>query len=179
MEKQQIIQNILEKHQLFLAYIDSLSKEEFEFNMAEKWNAGQQLEHIILSIKAISKAFGMEKTELEQNFGLSENENRSYNVLTTMYQEKTSKGAIAPDRFVPKNGIENSKIELLNALQSNVDNLCLKIDNFTEKELDTLCLPHPLLGKLTLREMLFNVIYHVQHHEALIKKQLTNHNNFN
>lgn len=31
--------------------------------------------------------------------------------------------------------------------------------------------PHPLLGKLTLREMMFFTIYHVQHHEVFDEKK--------
>jgi hypothetical protein len=33
-------------------------------------------------------------------------------------------------------------------------------------------LPHPLLGKLTLREMIYFTIYHVQHHHKLVQNQL-------
>jgi hypothetical protein len=47
--------------------------------------------------------------------------------------------------------------------------LARRIDRFSETQLDQLILPHPLLGKLTLREMLYFTIYHVQHHQ----KQLT------
>jgi len=47
-----------------------------------------------------------------------------------------------------------------------------KLDKFTENELDRYILPHLLLGKLTLREMLFFTIYHIEHHEKLIKRNL-------
>jgi len=50
-----------------------------------------------------------------------------------------------------------------------VQALARRIDRFSETQLDQLILPHPLLGKLTLREMLYFTIYHVQHHQ----KQLT------
>ncbi|NBX80802.1 MAG: DinB family protein, partial [Flavobacteriales bacterium] len=45
-------------------------------------------------------------------------------------------------------------------------------DNFTEDDLDKYVLPHPLLGKLTLREMLCFTIYHVKHHVEIIKRDL-------
>ena len=48
----------------------------------------------------------------------------------------------------------------------------MRIDSFSEKDLDNYILPHPLLGKLTIREMLFFTIYHVQHHEVLTLKNL-------
>jgi hypothetical protein len=37
-----------------------------------------------------------------------------------------------------------------------------------------LILPHPLLGKITIREMLYFTAYHVQHHENIIKRDLKN-----
>ena len=38
-----------------------------------------------------------------------------------------------------------------------------------EKQLDHFLLPHPLLGKITLREMLFFSAYHIQHHTKLLE----------
>jgi len=45
-----------------------------------------------------------------------------------------------------------------------------KIKNYNEANLDKYIIPHPLLGKLTLREMLFFTIHHNEHHLDLIKK---------
>lgn len=39
-------------------------------------------------------------------------------------------------------------------------------------ELDKYILPHPLLGKLTIREMMYFTIYHVEHHKKLTERGL-------
>ena len=57
-----------------------------------------------------------------------------------------------------------------------IDKLISEIDVFTENELDTLSIPHPLLGSISLREMLYNAIYHVEHHQKIIKTNLQNEN---
>jgi molybdopterin synthase catalytic subunit len=44
----------------------------------------------------------------------------------------------------------------------------------SEKDLDYYVIPHPLIGKLTLREMLFFCIYHVQHHHKITEKIIEN-----
>ena len=49
-----------------------------------------------------------------------------------------------------------------------------RADSFSEKQLDTFILPHPLLGKLTLREMLYFTIYHAEHHKKQTLKNLEN-----
>jgi hypothetical protein len=63
--------------------------------------------------------------------------------------------------------------ELKANLKNVVSKLCLSLDTYSEDELDQYILPHPLLGKLTLREMLFFTIYHVKHHENLIINQVS------
>ncbi len=52
--------------------------------------------------------------------------------------------------------------------------LCSKLEKFDEIERDTYILPHPLLGKLTIREMLYFTIYHVAHHKELVMKSKIN-----
>jgi hypothetical protein len=46
------------------------------------------------------------------------------------------------------------------------------VDSWREADLDRYRLPHPLLGKLTLREMLFFTLYHNYHHVRNVAKRL-------
>ena len=57
------------------------------------------------------------------------------------------------------------------ALLREVEALCSRLERMDEKQLDAYLLPHPLLGKLTLREMLYFTIYHVEHHGRLVAAQ--------
>ena len=57
--------------------------------------------------------------------------------------------------------------------QELVDIVDIWIDasmKLSEKDLDKYILPHPLLGRMPLREMLFFTIYHTQHHTNSIKE---------
>jgi hypothetical protein len=42
-----------------------------------------------------------------------------------------------------------------------------------EAKLDAIQLPHPLLGNLTVREMLFFTLFHQSHHMDVIRRRLT------
>jgi hypothetical protein len=42
-----------------------------------------------------------------------------------------------------------------------------------DDQLDHYIAPHPLLGKLTLRELCYFTIYHAGHHLNIIKARLT------
>ena len=57
-------------------------------------------------------------------------------------------------------------------LRRVIEKLSKQIDHYSEQDLDKYILPHPLLGKLTMREMMYFTIYHVQHHQRLIAKNL-------
>ena len=55
-----------------------------------------------------------------------------------------------------------------NIKRSLYDKYTKNIDKLDEEDLDNYILPHPLIGKTTIREMLYFTIYHVQHHHKAI-----------
>jgi hypothetical protein len=81
-------------------------------------------------------------------------------------------GGKAPDRFVPE------KFDLLNKplLTNKLYDLLLRIgqhfENYTEEELDSLVLPHPLLGRLTIRELFYVMTDHAVHHHKQVIRNL-------
>ncbi len=173
MNKQQIMEALSESYNTFIEYIGTLSDENFLFRHRQKWTAGQQLNHLILCVTPLVKIFGMDNLSIEEKFGRLNRPSDSYEGLMNQYKEKTKEGGIAPPRFLPETiGIEQ-RDRLCEELTKLVQQLCLVINNFTEHDLDTLAIPHPVLGNLTLREMLFNTIYHVKHHEELTKHYLS------
>jgi hypothetical protein len=56
---------------------------------------------------------------------------------------------------------------------ATVQKVCKALERFTEDDLERYILPHPLLGKITLREMMYFTAYHVEHHQALTDRNLT------
>ena len=56
-------------------------------------------------------------------------------------------------------------------LQEAVDELRAAIARWPDRSLDRYQLPHPLLGKLTLREMLIFTAYHQMHHLEGVKRR--------
>jgi len=55
-----------------------------------------------------------------------------------------------------------------------VNSLSHKTIKQSETALDLYILPHPLLGKITLREMLYFTAYHVYHHQTIVERDLKN-----
>ncbi|MEY3631634.1 MAG: hypothetical protein RL408_1188 [Bacteroidota bacterium] len=169
MDKHTLIKKLTENHQEFIACVDQLSTEEFSVSRNEKWTAGQQLEHIYLSVKPVGLGFRLPKFLLKLVWGKSNREGRSYDALIERYQARLENGGKASGPFVPKKVDLKKGQKLKENLKKEVLHLCLYIEKISEENLDYYVLPHPLLGKLTLREMLYFTLYHVKHHEKQIR----------
>ena len=174
MDKFEIIASISNNHQAFITKIKDLPNDDFVKAVNGKWSAGQQLEHILKSIKPVARAFEIPKSVLEDKFGLSERPSRDYETIVTDYLEtlKQNPDYKLEQRFFPEVIALEEKKQKLEALNTVVGKLTRSIENSSEKGLDTYVLPHPVMGNFTLREMLYFVAYHVTHHDKQILQNL-------
>jgi hypothetical protein len=174
MNKKEIAEQLYKKHILFTNYIDSLSNKDFEYSYNEKWSAGQQMDHIYRAVKPLTQALNLPHFILKLLFGKTNRAGKNYEELVKKYLSKLENGGRASGRFIPKKIVFIQKKTLINKLHHIVEKLILQVNKLSDAELDNLILPHPLLGKLTLREMMYFTIYHVEHHEEITKRNLLN-----
>ena len=107
---------------------------------------------------------------LRWRFGRPNRAVRDYDALVQRYKEKLADGGRASGRFVPP-VITASEVPRIAAfVQRVIGTLVDRLDKWSGSDLDSYLLPHPLLGKITVREMLYFTIYHVQHHQALVER---------
>ncbi len=172
MDKENIKKELTVRHTSFVDFLFGLTNEGFLTSHNEKWAAGQQLEHIYLSVKPVRQALGVPKILLKLLLGQANRPGRNYDELVDKYRSKLQSGGKAPGRFVPKVITIEKGQQLKTKLAKEIARLCSKLDRFTEEELDRYVLPHPLLGKLTLREMMYFTLYHVGHHQELVRRYL-------
>jgi hypothetical protein len=97
---------------------------------------------------------------------------RSYEELKARYYKKLADGGQASGRFVPKPiEIKYGKEKLLNNWQHATGGFIKALTrNRTEADLDKYLAKHPLLGRITLRELCYFTIFHTQHHLQAIHK---------
>lgn len=172
MTKQEIILQLKNNHLAIIEYINTLNENDFLYAPEAKWTAGQQLDHIYRSTSPVLLALSLPKFMLKLLFGKSNRPSKTYDALIEKYNQALTKGGKASGRFIPKSVAFTDKQRLIIALTNTINKLSSKVENLTETELDSYILPHPLLGKLTLREMLYFTVYHVQHHHDLTVKYL-------
>ncbi len=169
MNKEKIVAQLQENHQNFIELIKSLNKEDFEKNVDDKWTTGQQAEHIFKSVNPVVLALKLPMFVLKLFFSTNNRKSKSYDELVNKYNQKLSSGGKATKRFIPKKITFDQKEIIIGKLKNTTDKLCALALKLDENDLDIYVLPHPLLGKLTLREMLFFTIHHVKHHQKSIQ----------
>jgi len=150
-------------------FIEKLDEASFRKGLEGKWSSAGQLEHLILSSKGVASALKMSKFKL-MLFGKSKKGSMTYDELFKIYKTTLNTGVKAPPGFVPAKSQKPSKEELLGNWKMIGEKLVERIPSWTEKDLDTYRLPHPAIGKITVREMLYFTIFHSRHHlESMVE----------
>ena len=169
MNKIELSKRLIQEHQSFIDFISSLSNEDLMRSHNDKWNPAQQLEHVYLCLRPVKLALSLPNIIPAILFGKSKKGSRTYESLVEAYQLKLKNGGKSPSMYKPKMSVRNvSKLKI--ALMHLVNNISNKLSHFKENDLDSFLLPHPLLGKLTVRELIFFALYHVGHHQKQIEK---------
>ncbi|MCW3119041.1 MAG: DinB family protein [Chitinophagaceae bacterium] len=172
MTKEEIILRLDSGYKEFTGFITALNEKDLMHAPVGKWNAGQQLDHLIRAVSPLSTGLMLPKFILKMVFGKANRASKSYEELVKKYLEKLDRGGKASGRFIPKQIDPSQRQKSINHLLRLVTRLGEKIDNYSENQLDAYTLPHPLLGKLTIREMMYFTIYHAEHHLEQGKKNI-------
>lgn len=169
MTKTVLQQTLQADYQLFCQFLNEMSLAQFECQKEGKWTPGQQLQHMVLSVRPVRLIMMAPKWILALVWRKSNRPSKSFDGLVEKYKLKLAQGGRASKMFQPKWIAYAQHQKLTKALQTEVQLLNNLIEQYSENDLDTYLLPHPLLGKLTIREMLYFTIYHVAHHKASIE----------
>ncbi len=170
MNKVEIKARLDETYDHFLKFIGNLSEDEFNYAPEGKWSAGQQAQHLIKSTKPLIQGLGVPKFMIKYKFGKANRPSRTYNELVERYKQKlTTMEGDPPGPFVPKT-VEFKDYDRLAKQQKDIlSKIDEKLAKWTEDQLDQYIVPHQLLGKVTVREMLYFTIYHAEHHQNVVK----------
>ncbi|NLR56705.1 DinB family protein [Chitinophaga polysaccharea] len=154
----------------FVDFVNTLPDIRFTASPYGKWSAGQQLDHLTKSIRPVSSALAFPKLTLRY-FGTTIIPSRSYEALVADYQRVLAGSFKAARAYQPGVIYPAQRPALLQGFLLQKNKLLDKLSGWSEKDLDKYRLPHPLLGKITIREMLYFIAYHNEHHLEKLKDQ--------
>ncbi len=156
--------------------IANTSNELFTKEVIEgKWSIAENFDHLIRGGAAVASGLKMNKMMIRA-LGKPNRSARTFEGLVARYQEKLATGAGAglTGSFAPNKAKGYDKAELLKNWEMIKGKLLERTEKkWSEKDLDNYLMPHPLLGKLLVREMLFFTIYHTSHHLKAIERILS------
>ena len=172
MKSQQIAEKLTENHRNFTEFILALSAKEYSYSPAGKWNAGEHLDHILRGVSAVETALSLPKFVSGFLFGKADRDSSDYDTLVANYRARLESGGKASGKFIPDKNEIAKREKLVEKLINSVNGLNRKLETYSEGQIDQLLIPHPLIGKLTTREMMYFTIYHVEHHHNAAKENL-------
>ncbi len=172
MKKEEVIDALENEHQKLFDWLEKQPDEAWEKGPEGKWTTGQHILHLVNAIKKVNHAMSFPKFILKGKFGVSNRTVRSYKAVVERYQEKLVQ---YQDRAKTYNtGMKipslKEKKRLLHLLTVQNKKLQYKTNKWKDIHLDTLLLPHPLLGKMPIREVVMWTAHHTAHHTATLIK---------
>ncbi|WP_179008045.1 DinB family protein [Winogradskyella forsetii] len=176
MHKDDIADLIDTKHSELITWLEKQPDDSWTQGPEGKWTTGQQVLHLLQGIVPLNNALSMPKFLLRLKFGKVNRPVRAYEAIVKRYQERLSdaKGKTykaSQNMKVPKLA---DKQYLLNRLQTEEKKLQYKTRRISDKNLDTVVLPHPLMGKMPVRELIMWTAHHVEHHTEILKSSYSN-----
>ncbi|MFT3681121.1 MAG: DinB family protein [Ferruginibacter sp.] len=140
-----------------------------------KWSVAENIKHLVISTNISRLAFILPPFIVRWIAGKPNRNSRSYEQLVEKYRTRLAEGGKAKGRFVPKKlEVQYGKQKLLQQWDQAALKFisALKKKRTSETKLDDYLVRHPLLGRITLRELCYFTIYHTEHHLAIIKKMI-------
>ncbi len=150
----------------FTNYCNNLNEVSFFAKPNEKWSVAENVQHLIVSTNTSALAFFLPKFIVSWIGGKPNRKSKTYEELVDKYNLKLAQGGTASGRFVPKPiKINFGKEKMIaNWNKATAKYLTALEKNRTEDDLENYLVKHPLLGKITLRELCYFTIFHTQHH---------------
>jgi hypothetical protein len=150
------------------AYLVTLSDATFYAPQGSAWSPATHVRHLQGSSAPLVTALRLPRWALTLRFGKPPHPSRSFAEVRESYREKLASGAQA-GRYAPTPEGEPGnatarRVEIMREWTTSTVDLQNALQRWDERALDLHQLPHPIMGMLTVREMLCFTVYHTAHH---------------
>lgn len=173
MHKDTIVDRLENVHNNLFEFLESQDSEKWESGPEGKWTTGQHALHLLQSIKALNNALSLPKFLLKYKFGKSNRAVRDFDTVANRYKERLAE--VNGTTFGPSQNMKIPKLKekkyVLDRIQAENKKLQYKTNKWKDKDFDTYILPHPLMGKMPVREIVMWTSYHVNHHLDTLKQK--------
>ena len=141
----------------------------------EVWAPADQVRHLTRAIRAVNRGLTLPRLALVLLFGWSRRRSRTFDALEADYKTALAAGGRA-GRFAPPAAgateqTTDGRARIMSHHASAVDTFAHALERWSGRSLDRYRLPHPLLGRLTVREMAYFTLLHNVHHVRVAERR--------
>jgi DinB superfamily len=172
MTQTELVQALEARQNELKIFFSSIPEDDFLADAGPKWNPAQHLIHLTKSGSRIAQ--GLQVKDQLPNF--DQPSSRGYETIRDTYLAALK---LAPAELLAKVGAsvqvdaDSSQAQIIGAYLLAGTQLREAAQTWSENDLDAKAMPHPVLGNLSIREMLEFVVYHDLHHLEGVRKTLS------
>lgn len=156
-------------------FFEELAADVFFSRPSVGWSAAENLKHLIKAAAAVNLGLATPRPLLGV-FGLSREKSRRLSAVREAYLARLAAGAragiYAPFGEPPPADGEARRAGLLGKWNRTQARFVKALNGWSEEELDRYRLPHPIIGRISVREMCMFGLLHVEHHIGIVRARL-------
>jgi len=172
--RRQIIEALESAHEDGVEYWARFGTPAFFAPMGSQWSPAEHVRHLTRSMSPLLPVLTVPRVALRVAFGAPTSPSRSFEQIAASYERVLVAGGTA-GRYTPSPEKENGGDIRRNAIMDHhsetLRGLTQAMERWSEVQLDAHRLPHPLLGKLTVREMMLFTLLHNRHHVEVAERR--------
>lgn len=150
------------------AYLATIPAPEFFESQGAAWSPAEHVRHLAKSARPVARAMGLPRIALGLRFGIHRGPSPPFADLRARYLAELAAGGTAgrftPSTQPPPDDPESAREAIIAQWLEANGALQAALAGWNERSLDRYRLPHPLLGPLTMRQMMAFTVYHTAHH---------------
>jgi len=152
-----------------------MTPEVFFSNPEGAWSPAQNVAHLIKTTWPIALGLKLPSVAPRVLFGRPSHEIRRFGKIREQYYQTLANGfqagiyAAAPLKLPAE--AREKQTRMVRKMTKELEGLVAVFSKMTEEQLDSIQLPHPSLGRITVREMLFSSLNHDIHHLSILAER--------
>ncbi len=162
-------------HAESVAYWASFNTAGFLAPIGAAWSPADNVRHLTKSVQPLTRGLELPRLVVRLRFGGSKRPSRNYEQMRTDYRRALAAGGqagkFAPTPLTHVVDAEAERARIMSSHVAAINALAAALIKWPERALDRCQMPHPLMGLLTVREMLFFTLYHNQHHVEVVRQR--------
>ena len=173
-ETDPMISNLIQAYREALDFASSLDDQTYASPPLDgKWSPAQHLVHLIRSLGIVVWVSSWPYALQRLVWGRANRPSRSYDALVERYQARLAGiKAKSPAFFAPPSQSASQRHRIHQRLARLTERYAEQLGHCPPDYLEHQVLPHPALGKVTVREMALFSTYHGRLHLGLIQRDL-------